>query len=370
MLEIENRSGFPHAWFEKVGPGGVFYDVLVVRGAYAFSPSHKTLSPCGVQPAIEYSDSFDGPVEEDPLRAVMLREGNLVLSKPLTDIHIVGTAISEYSKARQAWLAAVAVGEMRKVVNLCGPRCFERGVFGWRLTAAEPVVSVPLDYRNAFGGCYATDASEGVPTEYVYKPDNPAGCGWLPDDNALHTLTKPARKAITQRIAAIKTMQAPQIEDSRQPVTRPDQPLVTQGFAPMARWCMPRLSHAGTYDDGWREERYPHLPDDFDCKFYQSAHPDLISPQYLIGHERVGLLGMLAEGPVSFALPGLRMLAAVTTDRAQRRAGPMVLDTVEIDLDARRVALVWRAAFQRADRVRRVAIGAMTTEMLAAEART
>jgi hypothetical protein len=369
MAEIENASGFPHAWFEKVGPGGKFYDVLAVRASYEFSPQHKILSRCEIQPPIEYSDTFEGPAEEDPLKAVILREGNLVLFKPTTDIHVVGTAMSEDSKPKRSWLAALAVGQLRKVLSVCGPRQFERGLLGWRIASPEPVTSVPMDYRYAFGGCFTTEASEDVPAEYVYKRDNPAGCGWLPDDRVLKSLSKPARKSVEQRIAAMKTMQAPQIEDPNAPVTHPDQSLPTQGLAPMARWCAPRLSHAGTYDDRWLEQRYPHLPDDFDPKFYQSAHPDLICPQYLTGDERVGLLGLLPEGAASFALPGLRMLAASATDTGVRRAGPMVLDTVEIDLDTRRVGLVWRAAFERNDPIRRVAVGAIESEMLATEMR-
>jgi hypothetical protein len=81
----------------------------------------------------------------------------------------------------------------------------------------------------------------------------------------------------------------------------------------MARWYEPRLRHAGTHNEAWRNHRYPLPPEDFDPRFYQSAHPDLISRQHLTGEEPLTLSGLLPDGPRSMRLPGVYLLARART---------------------------------------------------------
>ncbi len=356
MAHIDNHTGLPHAWFEKAGPGGAHFDVLVVRATFDFAPHGERLSLAPIQTPIVWGDEFDGPAQDDPLRAVLKREGDLVLYKPCADIHVTGHAQPDEGNAQRSWLAGIAVGGHKKLLQLHGPRHFEAGLFGWRLTSPEPTASIALDYRNAFGGCFSVPAGDGEAAAFAYKRDNPAGCGWLPGAHALKTLSRRARKRIEAAVAELKSMPAPQLEDPERPVKDPYANLPTEGLSPMARWCEPRLRYAGTYDEAWRTQRYPQLPEDFDPAFYQSAHPGLILRSHLNGDETIVLHGLLAEGHREMCLPSLRVFGAATCISGKKATVPLALDTARVELDKRQIVLLWRTAFAYGDPVRQLTL--------------
>jgi hypothetical protein len=360
MAQISNVSGLPHVWFEKADPSGASHDVLAVRGSFELGGVGEPLTRSEVQSDIVYGDEFDGPIAAEPLRAVVRREGNLVIYKPGTDIHVTGTARAPDGKPARQWLATVRVGATNKTLRLHGPRSFRRAGADWRLGPSEPTSAVALDYRLAFGGLFVAAHGGAGPAEYVQKSDNPAGRGWLPDSEALGAASPETRRELEPVLRGLDTLTAPQIEHPDRPVVHPTQRVPAEGFAPVARWCEPRLRHAGTRDAAWLRDRFPRLPEDFVPRFYQSAHPDLIVASHLAGDEPLALSGLLPEGPYTARLPGVVVFARAIHASGKRRAGPLRLDTVSVDLDERGVALVWRAAFDRVDPVVELAVGAMT----------
>lgn len=318
-----------------MGGGGRVFDVLVVRGTFDIADG-VVLRPALVQQAPLTADELERTDAVQPLTAVVRRAGDLVIHKPATDIHVVGTARSVGERPVPHWLAGVAIGNTCKVLRLSGPRAFQLGLWNWRLTKPEPTASVVLDYRRAFGGCFPAD--DGA----CYKPDNPAGAGWLPNRRILARLENPRRKIIEQQLLDLRQLPAPQMDDPREPVAHPEQSLAAQGFGPVARWCKPRLNHLGTRDALWLRTRSPEYPDDFDPRFFQSAHPDLICPGHLIGGEPVVLAGLLPEGRIRTALPSIALRVEARGDDGRRSICRTTLDTVCIDLDTRTVALTWR----------------------------
>lgn len=359
MIPIDNPSPLPHASFEKKGPGDTAYDVLVVRGTFDFAADDQALTLAAEQRPIQYGDVFAGSAQHAPLRAVLRREGDLVLHKPSTDVMVLGTAHARDGLAVPSWVAGVQVGALRKGVRLYGQRRFDRGLFGWRLTEPEPTAAVPLDYRLAFGGCFTVPAEGETPAAFVRHADNPAGCGWLPDAADLRGIPARARGLVLAEIRSLKQLDAPQIEDPATPVTHPTQSCRPEGLGPLARWCGPRLQYAGTFDEALLGDGEPRLAPDFDLRYYQAAHPDLIAETYVTGDEPIVLGGLLPEGLVRMRLPGTRVLAMVYYASGRCQGGPLVLDTVTIDLDARKVDLTWRAAFERGDPVRALSVGAL-----------
>lgn len=336
---IHNPTGFPHLWCQKMGGGGQIFDVLVVRGTFGFTDG-VPVRPAAVQEPPIPGDELEGGDGPQPLTAVLRRAGDLLAYKPATDIHVIGTARSADEKAAAHWLAGVSVGDTVKVLRLSGPRQFRLGLWDWRLTKPEPTTAVVLDYRRAFGGCLLTP--DGIAT---YKPDNPAGTGWLPDRKTLSALDRSVRRAIERQLSDLRLLTAPQIDDPRQPVTHPTQRLAAQGFGPIPRWCAPRADHLGTRDEQWLQTRYPEYPVDFDARFFQSAHPDLICRHHLAGDEPILLAGFLPEGRIRTSLPSVAFrVDAIGEDGRGTTHRPM-LDTVCIDLDARTVALTWRITF-------------------------
>ncbi|WP_229413645.1 DUF2169 domain-containing protein [Massilia violaceinigra] len=173
----------------------------------------------------------------------------------------------------------------------------------------------------------------------------------------LKHLSQPARRHVNAWIAAQQTLQAPQIESATAPIKHPQQHIAAQGFGPLARWWMPRAAYQGRYDDLWRRTRYPLLPADFDTRYYQSAHPDLVATPHLRGDESVTLLGLLPER-AEMRLPGWQILAAVRYASGEHSVSLPVLDTVRFDLDRRQASLVWRAHFRRDDAALEISLAA------------
>jgi hypothetical protein len=276
-----------------------------------------------------------------------------VIYKPTSDIHVIGTA--RRVAAARSWAAGVEVGSVRKVLQLHGPREFRLGIWDWRLGQAEPTTAVELDYRTAFGGCFAI-AEDSANAKLLFKPDNPAGRGWIPDGKSLSPLARSARRSIEDQLNAMVRMPAPQIDAIDVPVVHPRQRLRAQGFGPVARWCQPRSLNLGTRDASWRATRYPAYPDDFNPRFFQSAHSDLICPGYLSGHEPIALVGMLETGALRFRLPGRIVRVHARRDDGAIEIAVPALDTLCIDLDRQRVSLIWRTAFSRKKPVRELLV--------------
>jgi len=125
------------------------------------------------------------------------------------------------------------------------------------------------------------------------------------------------------------------------------------GFGPVSRIWSSRLKLAGTYDTAWvkktRAEAKEGVPvdyaPDFDVRFFQCAHPELIAKGYLEGDERILLRGLLPGGEVRVAqLPRVGILATLIHGNGDGTAERLALDTVHVDVDEGTVDLSWRIA--------------------------
>ena len=352
MAAIDNSTGVPHFWFEQTGAEGERLDVLVVRATFAFGVNGQPMTLAADQQPIAFGDVYSDSADADPLRAVVTADGDLLPYKPGTDVLIVGHALAPAGIARSSWLASVGIGQVRKTLRLHGPRKFYKRFFGWRLGPSEPVARVPLDYRLAYGGCINVPApltADGV-ADSIKHAGNPAGCGWLPKPSAYKHLPRSGRRHIKDWIKGKTVLPAPQIESVAAPVRHPLQNVAAHGFTTIARWCEPRLSRQGTYDNQWLTNRYPMLPKDFDSRYYQSADADLVCCPHLIGDEQVLLTGLLPNNR-EMRLPGWRMVAVVSRASGESTVSVLNLDTVRFDLDSGQASLVWRAHFDCDDPV-------------------
>ena len=108
-----------------------------------------------------------------------------------------------------------------------------------------------------------------------------------------------------------------------------------------------KWAFAGTYDQAWREERWPRAPRDFDYRFHNSAHPDLVYPGYLRGNEEVVLENLHPDGQLAFSLPGYALGLIALLETGSRAVVPMLLDTLMIDVPEMRLYLTWRGVFSK-----------------------
>ena len=118
--------------------------------------------------------------------------------------------------------------------------------------------------------------------------------------------------------------------------------------APLARFWNDRKRFGGTYDAAWQHQfsshPIPDYPHDFDTRFFQCAHPNLICKSYLGSGARISLVGLTkgSQTASSYILPQLALEAElVAVDSGVARAA-FCLDTVLIDLDNMTVSLTWR----------------------------
>nr|WP_232091334.1 DUF2169 domain-containing protein [Proteus mirabilis] len=93
----------------------------------------------------------------------------------------------------------------------------------------------------------------------------------------------------------------------------------------------------------WQENQFPFYPDDFDERFFNSAHPSLRYPGYLLGNEPILLEGLLPESSrVVTALPDYRVKIILQDIEGELFSLKPDLDTLTIDLDRRLISVVKR----------------------------
>lgn len=355
---VRNWTPFSHFDCDKMGPGRKFHDTIVIKGTFLLAEG--VLERAQEQSEVALADTYwdDGAPERSSLK----HAGEVILVKPTTDVIVTGTARSPGGALLPAWQASVVVRRGGQTVlghraRVLGPRLFRHGAGGWALEDPEPTAEVPIRYELSYGGAHPAKLGEtpsppaepedtpAVSTEeapsdpatplWVVHPPNPSGTGFF-DEGALD----PAR-----------TYRAPQWEPEGHPLSGINREIALAGFGPVARHWSSRLGYAGTYDDAWEREMRADsakgLPADyardFDPRFFQCAHPELIAPSYLEGDEEIVLTGVMpSASPFVVRLPGVRVVARLVDGKGGRHEERLVLDTVHIDVDAGAVYLCWR----------------------------
>ncbi len=140
-------------------------------------------------------------------------------------------------------------GAVKKTLYVTGQRVRERR----GLSRIEPAESVPVRYENAFGGTGVDE--NGEPTEWA---ENPIGKGFeahRTDDGPVPQVYANSTEA--EQIAWQRVVQ-------------------TAGLGPIAPHWSPRRDRAGTYNEMWKQTRFPDLPEDFDFSFYNAAPAGLM----------------------------------------------------------------------------------------------
>lgn len=243
-------------------------------------------------------------------------DADLIGAKPTTDVVLNGTAYAPGARASTEFPIALSVGPIRKVLRVRGNRSRESGLLGRTISAPEPVTTVPILYEKAYGGY---DKSDPDPRRHRIDARNPVGCG----------------------IAGSVGEPLPNFE-------YPDGSLVKAGPAGFgaidAHWS-PRRELAGTYDEAWRKNRLPRLPEDWDPRSRLCAPADQRAPAHLKGGEIVELVNLTPNGRLRFLLPRVELsFATWFGGRSVGHSGH--LDTVVIDADQSRVIMVWATSLK------------------------
>ncbi len=317
MLQVTNRTPFEVGVFP--GRDKEHYDdaTVLVKATFELEPNAAALPIAAVQAPIVYGEEFYGEPDASSIRY----ESDYCPAKCGTDVVLIGHAYAAEGAASVD--VTLAAGPLRKTVRVFGKRVWRRAADGWRASDPEPFARMPLVYERAFGGA---DRSDPDPAKHAFELRNPVGVGFSSGD-------------------VVEGAALPNLEDPAALITRPGDAPPPAGFGFIGRSWQPRIGFIGTYDERWIAERCPLLPDDFDRRFHNGAHPDLIAPEHFAGGEPVLLQGASPAGELRFALPRRSPAVLVTTRGALVRHVPR-LDTVVIEPDERRVSLCFRATFR------------------------
>lgn len=310
-MELRNGTRLQAGWTVRLDGDAAERLVVAARGTWDIA-ADGTLTPTAAPPPFLLVDEHHG----DPATSSISYEADLGPAKPTTDIALVGSAVAPTAgTTRMEVVLRVGALEHRAVV--LGERHWRSGLFGGQPSDPAPFERMPLTWEHTFGGC---DIS-GEETDHASERRNPCGRGF----RSKRTKFKRAEQALPCVIAG----------DGHE-----DTPV---GFGFIAAHWQPRLGFGGTYDQAWREERFPLLPADFDPRFFNCAAPGLTTERRLVGGEAVEVIGCTALSPLRFDLPRLQPTANLSVARrANPLAVPLDLATVLIDTERMHLRLLWR----------------------------
>jgi len=316
MPALENLTPFAATDFLSLTKEAEECLVLVVSGSFVLPPAGRAtdtpLAACEEQLPPATTDTYWGEPEKSSLRY----ESQSAYTRPGTDVLLHGQAWAPRGRKVTRTQVTVRVGALEKRATVTGTRVWYQSLMGLSASDALPFESLPLRYEYAFGGSTASGQ----------EARNPVGRGFYAR----------AKEALEKPLPSIEVPEALVRGWAERPPPC--------GFGPVARHWRPRLDWAGTYDKAWVEKRAPLWPRDFDERFFHTAPDGLRAVTHLQGGEPVVLEGLSPDGPLAFTLPTSRLMARCTfAGRREKRR--MVLDTVLLEPQERRLILTWRATF-------------------------
>jgi hypothetical protein len=303
MFRIVNRTAFEVALVTAHHPDGMDRGVVVVKASYDFGRAPE-LVLCQAQQAVRLADEHHGDPHETSVRA----EAETAPGKLGTDVMMVGDVVAPAGTT--CLDLSLEAGPLTHQVRIWGDRVWQRHDKGHRPGPPQPFERMPLRYERAFGGCDRRST-----TSVHCDERNPLGVGFLDASNGNDAADRPL----------------PNIEDLESPLSDPFGRPPLAGFGVIGRSWKPRRDWAGG-DSG-----------KVDPRFFSAAPMALQHSAHFVGNEPIRIRGVAPRETIAFALPRhpLVLEASVARERSEQR---MALDTVFIDLDARRLELVYRAS--------------------------
>lgn len=312
MLQLKNNTPFAAGF--ALFPNEDAIDTLYVIVRATFNIGSKWTLVDKQTPPVEKDLYWD-----EPDNSSIKTASDYHIDKLATDIIVNGHAHAPEGKQATALDVAVKVGNTAKTVRVFGDREWRNG----NITSPKPFTCMPLMYENAFGGKYQSESNSSA-----YE-QNPVGKGFSGGRTTVE----------------MNGVSLPNIENPTCLINRPEDIPATAAFAAISPAWLPRSNYAGTYDDVWKTGRAPYLPLDFNKRFLNSAHPDLIYPDFLLGGEPVQIKNMHPEGNLNFNLPLINLNSTVDL---QRRTETLKfnMETLVIEPDVMQLAMVWKAALK------------------------
>lgn len=263
-----------------------------------------------------------GKYHGKPGESSLAHEADLLWLKPGTDVLLNGSAWAPRQRTVTSVDVELQVGPLRKTLRVSGNREWRRGIAGAAASEPEPFEHMPITYERAFGGWDRTSAD---PADHRLEARNPVGTGFL-----------------TRGEGAIGT-RLPNVEQPGQLMSSWKDKPEPAGFNAIDCGWSPRRELAGTYDDAWRERRFPLWAEDYDPRYGHCAPAGQQVKGWLRGGESVRLHNLSPHGALQFDLP--RIYPVFQTRFGQERVEHRgQLCTVLLEPDHPRVVMAWQTS--------------------------
>lgn len=287
--------------------------VLVIKATYQIDGTSK-LELAEQQVPVNVSGEYYG----EPGKSSFKYEPEVASVKLATDVVLIGHAYPDRLNTAQVDVT-LKVGSLQKTVRVFGERRWTNTIGFKRISSPETFDKIPLVYERAFGGW---DLTHPNPKKHSYEPRNPFGKGYGTFEEG---------------------KKLPNLEDPKHLIKNPKDKPSPAGFGFIGPEWEPRRRYAGTYEENWMKKKMPLLPEDFDQRYYNAAHPDLIVKGYLKGNEPVEIVNASQKGQLKFHLPGTTHPEGmvIMKDKATKKIDTN-LDTVIINTDENILLLLWR----------------------------
>ncbi len=312
MLQLKNRT--PFAAQLALFPNKEGIDTLYIIVKASLNLGEQWTLADEQEPPVAADEYWS----DDPSTSSIKAASDMHIGKPSTDVIMLGQACAENERKVTQLDASLSVGSISKTIRVFGDRVWDSG----RISPPRPFTSMPLVYEKAFGGIH-------IEQDKIIAGEarNPVGCGFAGKRKARDMDGQPV----------------PNLEDPRKLLQQLGDVVNPAGFGVIAPNWQPRISYAGTYDEAWQKSVAPYLPKDFDSRFFNMAHPDMVYPGYLQGGEPVSIHGMHPNGPLNFTLPLFEIHADVVFNSCHQQP-PFNLETLILEPNLLSLKMVWKAA--------------------------
>jgi hypothetical protein len=338
-MNLVNGSGMAAGYTMGLDRTGAEYLVVAVKGTFILPRQNEVPTLAPEQVDLVDADQFSG----EPGHSATLVECDYALNKPLCDVLLNGSAYTSGGRPAERIGVGLRLGALEKRFAVVGDRVWRARAGLITADAPMPFTSMPISYDRAFGGVDNFTADAALHRAYL---PNPIGRGW-------HRLTDDA---------LVDGTPLPNTEEINDPVREPGGKYRPMAFGPVGRGWPSRIHYAGTYDQAWRDNEFPFLPQDFDVRYFQCAPQDQQMPPPQ-STERVLLVNLTPDGRRDFPFPAVDMPIVFFRRRAERVETKGTIDTVLFEPDMERFSVVWRASLKlQRDifEVSRVVIGHMS----------
>lgn len=339
MLQLKNSSPFAASMTLFPNEKGIDHLYVIIKGTFVLQDG---IGIAEQQLPISMADEYWG----EPGKSSLKLASECHLTKPRTDILMTGNACAPDKRPVRALDVMLRVANKAKTARVVGDRYWDSGLMGLAPSDPLPFESMPLVYERAYGGFHDVNGDQ---QKVLSEARNPVGRGF-----------KGKRGKNDFKGAAL-----PNIEDPRQMISSPGDEVLPVCFGPVASSWAPRRLYAGTYDEAWQKKQAPYLPADFDTRFFNTAHPDLICDGFLQGGEPVCISNMSERGPLQFNLPICELSLKIRVAGKTETPG-LNLETVLFEPNQGRISMTWRAALacdKKALKIEQIEVGLKQLEL-------